>query len=191
MKQHKVLFVFFVFLQLISCKKPSDFERVFSCNNSNELHSFETVDEFSQRFSVQLPKYWKTELYSIEGQSGIITADTTKVFTETYKIDFSVVQGAISISDEFKTNLNQVVRDSGLTTLQSDFVDFKEKKGLYNLAKGMSHNTPIQVLQYYVKLNDNEYLLVKSEIFGEDNTQSRLCESIFLIDRIILTENKK
>ena len=66
-----------LFITCISCQKKSVLETGFSCDSSFHYELEEVVD-VKKKFSVQLPKKWKTNLYYAALQSSIYTGDTTK-----------------------------------------------------------------------------------------------------------------
>ena len=172
---------------LMSCQYDSTLSEHFSCTSST-LSNLETVNEFQNNFSVKLPKNWKTELYSIANQSGIISADTSKVFSKSYTIDFSVANGTINLPEDLNKKINKLLLNKNLMEVKTSYHQFDEKEAFAHLSIGKdSDNTTFSVFQYYIKLNEEKYILVKAEIYGGNRQKERLCEAISIINSITIT----
>jgi len=176
-------------LLLTACQNKAVLNDVFSCKIKIESADFESVNEYQNNFTVHLPKYWKTELYSIGRQSGIISADTTKVITESYKIDFSIVNENLNISKNLSDKVKNIILKKNLKTVKSGFHEFKGKPAFFHLAYGKENEFPFRVFQYYIKLDDEKYLLIKSEFYGEEAIDTRICEAISLVNNLKITTN--
>ncbi len=181
----KIVFISIIIgLSLLSCQYESTLSEHFSCSNSS-LSNLETVTEFQKNFSVKLPKNWKTELYSISNQSGIISADTSKVFSKSYTIDFSINNGSINLPEDLNKKINDLLRDKNLMEVKTSYHQFDKKEAFAHLSIGKDpENTTFSVFQYYIKLDEEKYILVKAEIHGGSLQQERLCEAISLINKI-------
>jgi hypothetical protein len=183
------LFIGIISLSLASCNKQSKLSKTFSCKTATLPKNLEVVNEHQNRFSIELPKSWKTELYNISNQSGIISADTTKIVSNLYKVDFGIINGNIDLSSNLHKQVESIMQDNNLTTVQSEFLPYKGYDSYAHLAHGIQMNMPYYIFQYYIKLDTKKYILIKSEFYGENNVDNRFCESLALINTLKLYEN--
>ena len=186
----KQLFLFIgISLSLISCNKQSELSKTFKCKTTTLPDGIEVVDEYQNRFSIELPKSWKTELYNISNQSGIISADTTQLASNFYKLDVGIVNGNIDLSSSLHKQVEAIMKSNNLKTVQHTFLPYKTFDSYAHLAHGIQMNIPYYIFQYYIKLDNKKYLLIKSEFYGEDNIDNRFCESLALINTLKLYDN--
>ena len=186
----KQLFLFIgISLSLISCNKQSELSKTFKCETATLPDGIEVVDEYQNRFSIELPKSWKTELYNISNQSGIISADTTQLASNFYKLDIGIVNGNIDLSSSLHKQVEAIIKSNNLKTVQHTFLPYKTFDSYAHLAYGIQMNMPYYIFQYYIKLDNKKYLLIKSEFYGEDNIDNRFCESLALINTLKLYNN--
>jgi len=172
-------------LFLAGCQKPvSELSSSFSCNSPVELSGFEKVDDFKNNFRIQVPKHWNTKLYYDKIQSEIFTADTIKHLSDSYIINYSAVSGNIDINDELKGKVHQKSMDNAMETLKESFHSYKGNDAFAHLSVGSSRGLKLHVFQYYIKLSEEQYILVKTELYGEENFDSRFCESLSIIEKM-------
>ena len=179
------LFVFFSGIFIQSCQvETSELSKSFSCTNINKLSNFESITDFNKNFSIQVPKHWNTKLYYDSVQSEIFTADTIKSLTETYIMDFSVITNDLKINEDFKTKVREKIEVSGMKVIDEKFYTFKNNKAFYNLSFGNSKGKDLHIFQTYIKINEYKYMLIKTEFYGKEGFDSRLCESISIINKV-------
>lgn len=179
---------FFIGLFLISvlfssCSKSSQLEKEFSCHTNIKLTT-EKVLDFYESYSVEIPKNWKTSLYYDNMQTEIFAADTTKVLENAYTMEFSMINGKMNSIESFKNKVKEKAINTGLQLIKENFIDKDKKKGYYFYGKGMQNNLEIYVFQYYIKFDNEKYFMVKTEIFGNEKVDERLCESLNIISSI-------
>ena len=172
------------FVFLISCQDSIELSTQFSCENMLQLKNLETVNDFNKNFSVKLPKYWNTKLYFDDMQSGIFSADTLKSLSESYIIDFAMIRSSIEISEKLSDRIHQKNMDNMMETSKESFHSFKGNKAYAHLGKGKSRGLDFYVFQYYIKMSSENYMLIKTEFYSEENFENRLCEAINLIKKI-------
>jgi len=170
-------------LIVAGCSNNSLFDKEFGCTNS-KMKNTEEVSDFFENFSVKIPKNWKTSFYYDSLQSEIFSADTTKVFEETYMMEFSMINAKMIVDDAFKKKVNDKTKENGLHRIKQNFIDFKGYKGYYYYGKTFQNETELYVFQYYLKLNEEQYLMVKTEIFGNEKVEERLCDSFAIINSL-------
>ncbi len=172
-------------LLLISCQNPiSELSKEFSCDNVTKLENLETVSDFKNIFSVEVPKHWNTKLYYDDNQSEIFSADTIKNLSDSYIMDFSVVLNNLEINKKLQEKVLQKAMDNNLKTLKESFHNFKGNKAYAHLGLGSSKGMDLYVFQYYFKLNEEKYMLIKTEFYGKEGFDNRFCESVSLIEKI-------
>jgi len=181
MRLRVLLIVLILFVT--GCSKTSLLEKEFGCTNS-KMKNTEEVNDFFENFSVQIPQNWKTSFYYDHIQSEIFSADTTKVFEETYMMEFSMINGKMFIDDAFKKKVNDKTKEKELQLINQNFIDFKGYKGYYYYGKTFQNEIALHVFQYYLKLNEKQYLMVKTEIYGNEKVEERLCNSFAIINSL-------
>lgn len=180
----RLSFLFIILILFVTgCSNTSLLDKEFGCTHS-KLKNTEEVSDFFDNFSVQIPKNWKTSFYYDNIQSEIFSADTTKVFEETYMMEFSMINGKMIVDDAFKKKVNDKTKEKGLQRINQNFIDFKGYKGYYYYGKTFQNEIALHVFQYYLKLNEEQYLLVKTEIYGHEKVEERLCASFAIINSL-------
>jgi len=186
LKKSVFFIISFFVLLLVSCQSSTELSKVFSCKNPKKLSQLEVVNDFKNNFSVKIPKYWNTQLYYNDIQSEIFSADTIKSLTDTYIMNFSMVNSNLKIDSELKKRVLEKAKNNHFEIVKELFYKFKEMETFSILSKGKSQGHTLQVLQTYINVSDEKYLLVKAEFYGENNFNARLCEAINLMDDITL-----
>ncbi len=179
-----------MFILFTNCSKTSLLNKDFACSSKSTGKSLREFD-FFENFSVEIPKKWKKSFYYDDLQSEIFAADTTKVFNETYMMEFALINGNMQADEVFKNKVIQKAEANQIIKIKDNFVDFKKKKGYYFYGKEVSPEKEIHVFQYYLKINETQYFMARSEIFGAENVSERLCESLNIINSIEFKKGKK
>lgn len=174
--------ILILLLLVVSCQKDNPLLSLNECNSVKITNDWEKVSDFYDKIQVKLPKNWKTTLYYDATKSSIMTADTTQLIQDAYVTEFAVLNGNIKINNDFKQKVSENSTKNQLNTLNEKFLDYKQYKGFYHLSEGLRDSIPMRVLQYYFKLDNRQYLLFRTEIYGKDNQQQRLCEALQLMN---------
>ena len=166
-----------------SCSKKSQFIRVFNCEVET-FSNLERIEDVKNLFSVYYPDHWKTNFYYDNNQSSIFTADTTKQLKET--INFLTSPFFLYFFDskflkKFESNLSELQ----LTEISANKIIFKEKPSFYSEAKGMNNNFNYYVFNLFIKLDENNYIHSKIEIYGDALKEERICKGINLLEKTI------
>lgn len=183
----KILVILFT-ISLISCQN-NDLKTAFSCESTTSFSNTKEVRDIMKKFKVKFPSHWKTQLYYDEFQSEIYSADTTKSLTETYILDISWHQGELNLNQTFDQNVKDtLLKKENLSAVKSDFIKFKKKPSYWNLSKGKNGKHTYHFLQVYVKTEVDEYFTFTTKIFGDNNVDERLCESIKISNEIVFIQ---
>lgn len=174
-----------ILLIFSTCKKSStDLSKLFSCEQTPSVSNLESVTDFKNNFSIQTPKHWNTKLYYDNVHSEIFAADTIKVLTDSFIMSYSARSSSLKIDEELKEKVLQKTKEHALKTIQEGFLTFKGHKSYGNLSEGTKKGMTYRIFQYYIKLKEDKYVLIKTEFYGAENFHSRFCESISLINQI-------
>lgn len=184
--KHTIASLLFIVI-FSSCSKQTSLQKEFICETQSFTNT-ETVNDFKNKFSVTIPKHWKTQLYFDNLQSQIFTADTTKNFTNTYQINFEYNSGDLKVNEEFKTKIITDLKTNNLQLLKSKQDNFKEKPSFWTVSKGKKSNYDFYYFEMFVKSSKINYIKVTSEIYGNKNIDERFCESIAIIEQMELLE---
>lgn len=161
----------------------------FECNTPAHFTNTKKFKDVLSKFKIDIPKYWKTQLYYDEFQSELYSADTTKQLSETYLVNISWHQGELNFDEKFKSNISKDLKDKGLLkVVKSGTVKFKKHNSYYNLSAGNSANLTYHYLQIYLKYKPDEYFTFTSKIYGDRNINERVCSSISIFNNIKFME---
>lgn len=180
-------FIFIVLIVVFGCSKETQLGKEFQCKSS-KLDNLEEVKDLRNRFSVTLPKTWKTNLYEDALQSSIFSADTTKQLTETFLIDVSFIKNELQFNDLFKLKLEQENLKNKLIQTKSRQLNILEKPSYLVISKGKKSSFIYQQLQAYIKIDTKFFILAKAEVYGDALIEERLCKAISLIERIKINQ---
>lgn len=183
----QVLIILIAIIGISSCSKKSNLQKEFICETLNFTNT-ETINDFKNKFSITIPKHWKTQLYFDNLQSQIFTADTTKNFTNTYQINFEYNSGDLKINEEFKTKIIEDLKTNNLQVLKSKQDNFKEKPSFWTVSKGKKVGYDFYYFEMFVKYNKINYYKITSDIYGDKNINERFCESIAIIEKMEFLE---
>jgi len=181
MKQ--ILCFFLISLLLFSCSGKTQISKDFDCSR-DFFSSTEKITDMKKLFSVEFPKKWKTNLYFDSGQSSIYGADTTKQLTKSVLLDVSFIQQSVFFDDNFKLNLEREKLSESLIRIKSKNQNFNKRESYYALSIGKKGNYKYQVLDYFIKVNNQSFLHAKTQVYGDSLVNERLCEAIQLIEKI-------
>ena len=125
-------------------------------------------------------------LYFDNGQSSIYAADTSVNLSKSTLIDAAVVYAPIVIDSTFKSTITNDNSFFGLKELQTDELQYLNKKSYYSLAKGVKGNFNYHILNVFTPLNSEKFLRIKTEIYGDTLVEQRLCFAIALLNKVEL-----
>lgn len=175
---------YFIFLTIfISCGKSSALKKDFSCNYSINLNNTKDVNDVRGLFTMQLPKGWKTNLYYDNSLSSIYAADTTVNLTQSVLLDASIIHAPIQLDDSFKEKIKNDNNRMQLKELKSKDIKLFDKTSYYNLSKGKKGKYPYHILNVFTKVNSDNFIHIKTEIYGDSLVNERLCKAINIIEK--------
>ena len=185
MKNILLLVVVFCFF---SCQK-NDILKEFDCGSAGYSGKTKEMRDILKKFKIDLPLLWKKQLYYDEYKSQIYAADTTKQLTETYIVDVAWHQGELYFDQAFEQKINDTLRiKEKLLTVESGFGKFHKKEAYWNLSRGLYNNYTYNYLQVYIKSEIDEYFLLTTKVYGDQNVEERLCESLKITNKIKFIE---
>jgi len=180
---NKKIYLLIIAATFFSCSKQSKLQKDFLCKNTS-FSNIETVEDFKGKFSIDIPKHWKTQLYFDDIQTQIITADTTKNFTNTYAINTEYNSGNLIINDAFTTKIKEELDNNNLHILKEQIDIFKEKKCYWTVSQGKKTKYDYYFFELFVKSNKKNYLRITTDIYGSENIDDRFCESLSIIETL-------
>lgn len=172
---------------ITSCSKKSNLQKEFICETQNFTNT-ETINDFKNKFSITIPKHWNTQLYFNNLQTQIFTADTTKNFTNTYKLNFEFNSGNLIVNDEFINQVKTNLKEKNLQILKTKVDEFKDKPSFWTVSKGKKATYDYYYFEMFVKYFNLNYFKITSEIYGTKNINERFCESIAIIEKMEFLE---
>jgi len=181
MKLKLILLLLFILITTISCHKKSSLEEEFNCSISIDLANSKEYRDIKKNYKITIPLKWKTKLYFDEYQSDIFTADTIKQLSDSYIIDTSWKMGELNFDEEFISKINS---QTDFKLVNSKLTTFLEHPTYWSLSKGKKGKLEYHILNVYIKTSFDSYLLASAEIYGNQDIQKRICESISLFNTI-------
>ncbi|MCF6213437.1 MAG: hypothetical protein L3J45_05360 [Flavobacteriaceae bacterium] len=176
-------------LSLIGCSKPSTIFYDFDCHSSIKSSDLHTILDAKNNFSLDIPNYWKTELYIDEYASIFTTADTTKQLTKTYLIKASLIDAKLNLNkasiQTIKTNLESKKATTVASVKQGTF---QNKPALLILSKNKQNKLEKTVLHLYISVSEKHYFEIEIHCYGHKNVEKRLCEGIKYINSLNIKE---
>ncbi|UAM99371.1 hypothetical protein K8354_06040 [Polaribacter litorisediminis] len=177
--------IFIASLLLYSCHQKSEISKTFDCETA-AFKNLEKVEDVKNVFSIDLPKDWKINLYRDDIQSSIFTADTTKQLTETVLLDVTFIQKNINFDETFLISQEQENLSKNLIKIKSKEFIFLDKPSILNRYKGRKGDFSYQICNIFIKLNEQNFILAKTEIYGDSLVNKRFCSAFSLIENIKL-----
>jgi len=179
----KKKFVFLTFIIIASCNSKSKISKDLDCQPES-YSNIETVEDVKKLFTVKFPDHWKTNLYYDNNQSSIYTADTTKQLTETILLDITHVSNELKLDSDFIQKFKTSLKDLKLVKTTSFKLNFQEKESYFSKAIGKKRKFAYEICNLFIKINANNYIHAKAEVYGDSLINERLCNAISLLEKI-------
>ena len=179
------LLILLVIVLVTSCKKTV-LDNDFSCNSTIVKGVLERNEDVKKTFSIQIPTHWKTNLFFDDIQSSIYFADTTKQLTETVLLDITQVKKEYNFTANFKKQLLKNDSVQQLKLVKEKEIKLLEKPAYYRVSKGFKGTYPYQIVNIYIKQNNNSAFHIKTEVYGDSLINKRLCKAMQLINTLEL-----
>jgi hypothetical protein len=174
-------------LLLFSCSQPSEISSEFNCKPSN-FKNLEEVKDVKELFSIQIPNTWKTNLFYDAIQSSIYTADTTKQLTETLLLDITIINKNIKFDNAFKLKKEQENLTKKLIKIKSKETSIINKPTYFTISKGKKGSYDYQVCHFFIKVNEQNFILAKAEVYGDSLVNTRFCKAFDFIEKIKIND---
>ena len=174
-------------LLLFSCSHPSEISSEFNCKTSS-FKNLEEVKDVKDLFSIQIPKTWKTNLFYDAIQSSIYTADTTKQLTETLLLDITIINKSLKFDTDFKFKQEKANLAEKLIKIKSKETSIINKPTYYTISKGKKGVFDYQVGHFFIKVNEQNFILAKAEVYGDSLVNKRFCKAFYLIEKIKIND---
>ncbi|ARV05606.1 hypothetical protein BTO04_02335 [Polaribacter sp. SA4-10] len=181
------ILIFIAPLLFFSCKQQSEISSDFNCTTT-AFNNLEEIVDVKKTFSVKFPKTWKTKLFYDAAQSSIFTADSAKQLTETLLLDITYINKSINFDNVFKLKQEQESLSKNLIQTTSKEIKLLNSPSYYTVSKGKKRTFTYQVCNVFIKLNKNNFILAKTDIYGDSLVQERMCEAFSLIEKIKITQ---
>ncbi|WP_299528016.1 hypothetical protein [uncultured Lutibacter sp.] len=180
----KNIFSFIVLIFLVlSCSNSSVLHKEFACNNS-KIDNPKVITDFNKNFKLTISNNWKTTLYFSEFESEIFAADTLKQLTETFILGTSFNFGVLNIDANFYKKTDSILTHNNLEIINSGKHSFQSKPASWYVAKGIKNGFTYHKFNLTAKLSENSYFNGYSEIYGDNNINERICETISILEKI-------
>jgi hypothetical protein len=170
-------------LLLFSCANQSELSKDFKCSTT-AYKNLEKVNDIKNLFSLELPTNWKINLYQDEVQSSIFAADTTKQLTETVLIDVTFIKKKITFDDAFMIQQEQENLTKDLIKIKLKKITLLDKPSIYIVYKGKKGDFMYETIHAFIKVNAQNFILAKTEIYGDSLVNERFCSFLSLIENI-------
>ncbi|MBL4939470.1 MAG: hypothetical protein JKY16_04215 [Lutibacter sp.] len=155
----------------------------FNCDNI-KIKNATTILDFNKNFKLTAPSNWKTELYFDKYQSEIFVADTTKQLTESFILITSFNQGMLNFDANFHNKIDSISIKEKLQIINFGTQIFLLNPTYWYVSKGEKNGFTYHQFNVTIKLSENTYFNAYSEIYGDNNIEERICESIAILEKI-------
>ncbi|WP_372792460.1 hypothetical protein [Lutibacter sp.] len=172
-----------IIILLLSCSNSSVLHKEFACSNS-KIENPKVITDFNKNFKLSISNNWKTRLYFSEYESEIFAADTLKQLTESFILGTSFNFGALNFDANFYKKTDSILKQSNLEIVNSGKELFQSKQAYWYLAKGYKNGFTYHKFNLTAKLSENSYFNGYSEIYGDNNINERICETISILEKI-------
>ncbi|CAI8325793.1 MAG: Uncharacterised protein [Flavobacterium sp. SCGC AAA160-P02] len=178
-----LIIIIICILCISSCNSKSDLLNDLQCASERFLN-LEKIEDVKKLFIVEFPDTWKTNLYYDKNQSSIYTADTTKQLTESMLLDITYVSKKLTFDTIFVKKFKNNLKNQGLLEKTPRFLAFQNKKAYYSRAIGNKRGFDYQISNLFIKVNQNNYIHAKIEVYGDSLVDQRICSGLQLIEKI-------
>ena len=179
----KQLITLFLIACFISCADRSQISKDLDCDPES-YDNIEIVEDVDKKFTIPLPKTWKTNLYFDKNQTSIYSADTTKNLTDTYTVDVTYIYNELKLDEKFFQRFKSDLQRKQLVETTSYDLKFQEKDAYYSRSLGKRGQFDYQICNLFIKVNSGNYIHAKAEVYGDSLVNERLCNAFSLIEKL-------
>ncbi len=175
-----------ILLITVSCSK-SDLQKDFNCNTNYDFGKTEIINDFKNKFSLDIPKKWSTKFFYNNFQTSFMTADSLKSLTNSFIIDVSLNNGELKINDDFREKIiRNIIKKEELKILKFKPTKFKNKDAIWFWSKGKRSRYDFHLFKMIVKNTATTYFEIETKIYGDSLVNERLCKSISIVETLKL-----
>lgn len=167
----------------MACNSTGELEQLNFCKSELPPNTEEKSD-FKNNFKLQLPKEWNKSYFYSATTSELYTADTTKQLSEATILEFIFHDATLTMGSDLFNKIATVNRIHNNTLADSQEFKFQGKPAVYFTSKGKKADQDVLLFDLYVQTSENTYFNAKSEIYGYQEQQSRLCQSLSIINTV-------
>lgn len=182
----KYFLAILVLFSIISCNSLPDLNEDFPCVKIDTYTDLQKNEDVRKMFTIPLPKKWKVNLYFDDTKTSLYAADTTVSLTKTTLIDVTLVHKTVFIDKTFAQKITDDNKKMNLSEIRTNNVNLLNKPSYYSYAKGKKNNYSYHILNTFTKINSDNFLHVKTEIYGDSLVDQRICKALKLINKIQL-----
>ncbi|CAM1353649.1 hypothetical protein [Tenacibaculum insulae] len=182
----KNIFAVLTLFLMFSCSSSSELKNEFPCKDSTTFLNLKKTSDVRNLFAVSLPKNWKVNLYYDNGKTSIYAADTTVSLTKTILFDATLIHSPVFLDTNFTKKITTDNTNMKLVETKTKHINLFNKPSYFSFAKGKKGKFNYHILNTFTKVNSDNFLHVKTEIYGDSLIAERICNAINLIDKIQL-----
>ena len=90
----------------------------------------------------------------------------------------------LNFDDEFILQQEQENLSKNLIKIKSKEFTFLKKPSIYILFKGKKGKFNYQICNTFIKVNESNFILAKTEVYGDSLVNERFCEAFSLFENI-------
>jgi len=180
MKKFKLGFiVLIIFVTTYSCTNKNSIFKNYDCQ-TKPVTSKKIADALN-KFTLNIPKNWKTELYIDKSSSIFVTADTTKQLSQAFIIKVSLISGALNFDKELDTSLKVKLAESNWKNNKITKGFFESRSALLLKSTKQNTNVKTSALHLFSNTKSDYHFEIEIQCFGDKNIQNRFCKAISII----------
>ena len=169
---------------LVNCSEPN-IQSVLNLNCSEQaFENLNTSKEPRGYFEVPIPNHFKKEFFVNEFESRLYFADTTKQLSDAYIMDFGFYSATpTELNQPFiEKKILEYKNNTDVRLEVSEKIVFQGKTGHVLFSKKNDDFLPINSIEIYIPNTSNTYYYIKSDFYGNDNLESRICQALSLLE---------
>jgi len=179
----KAIILLTLFVIILSCTNQSEISKKFKCE-SVKIENTKSILDFNKNFKLTIPTNWNTKLYFNKFESEIFTADTLKQLTESFILATSFNLGKLEFDANYYKKNDSILSKNKLELINEGNDNFRSQQTYWYVAKGFKNGFTFHQFNLASKISENTYFNASSEIYGDNNINERICETISILEKI-------
>lgn len=177
------IFGFLYCMLFLACNSPSELELSNGCGADLPSDVVQKTD-FKKNFRIKIPENWNTSHFYSPATSEMFVADTTKVLTESYIMQLIYHDAEITMGSSLNSKIVAFNQANHYSLVDSNQLQFKNHPATFFTLHGKKNNFDVLIFDLYVKISETSYFNSKTEIYGNERIQERLCESLAILNSL-------